>query len=318
MTIKRLVVTIIVAAGISFDYALAEPVVPIPTLDPGAAGSVEVALGEKLFHSPKLSKGNQISCASCHNLTEGGDDGRAASVGVDGKVGTINAPTVFNSSLNLYQFWDGRAFSLEDQVEGPIHNSLEMDSSWDEAIDKLAADDEFQTLFNRAYSDGINAKNIAKAIATFERQLLTPNSSFDLYLKGEETALSDSAVQGYQLFKSLGCVSCHQGVNLGGNLFQYFGVVNDYFEGRENVQSSDYGRFNVTHRESDRFKFRVPSLRNVALTAPYFHDGSAATLKKAIEVMALYQLGRNLSDGQLHKLEEFLISLNGDIPRIAK
>jgi cytochrome c peroxidase len=312
----NLISQLTLACSVAFAHnSPAQNIAPIPMIEPAAAISNEAALGEKLFHSPKLSKGNQISCASCHNLAEGGDDGLPTSVGVDGRVGTINAPTVLNSSLNPYQFWDGRVDTLEDQVSEPIHNPLEMDSNWDDVIAKLAADQEFAALFNNTYQDGITSKNIITAIAAFERTLLTLDSPFDQYLKGDLTAIDASAQRGYNTFKAMGCASCHQGTNMGGNLFQYFGVVADYFEDRGNIQTSDYGRYNVTGNEDDRFKFKVPSLRNVARTAPYFHDGSATTLKQAITIMARYQLGRPLSVTQVSDIEAFLTSLNGDLPR---
>jgi cytochrome c peroxidase len=312
----NLICPLTLACSVAFAHnSHAQNIAPIPMIEPAAAISNEAALGEKLLHSLKLSKGNQISCASCHNLAEGGDDGLPTSVGVDGRVGTINAPTVLNSRLNPYQFWDGRVDTLEDQSSEPIHSPLEMDSNWGEVIAKLAADQEFAALFHKTYQDGITSKNIITAIAAFDRTLLTLDSPFDLYLKGDLTAIDASAQRGYNTFKAMGCASCHQGTNMGGNLFQYFGVVADYFEDRGNIQTSDYGRYNVTGNEDERFKFKVPNLRNVARTAPYFHDGSATTLKQAITIMARYQIGRPLSETQVSDREAFLTALNGDLPR---
>ena len=237
----------------------------------------------------------------------------ARSVGVDGAVGGVNAPTVLNSGLNFMQFWDGRAPKLEDQVSGPIHNPLEMGSNWSQVIDKLTKDAELTAAFKEIYNSPPTAKNIRDAIATYERALITPNSPFDRYLLGDEQALTVDAEKGYDLFVSLGCVSCHQGTNIGGNMFQRLGIMNDYFGDRGNITEADYGRYNVTNRESDKFKFKVPSLRNVALTAPYFHDGSAADLQTAVEMMIHYQLGQTATEQEVAQLVAFLESLTGEL-----
>lgn len=303
--------TVWLATVPSAAFALGdEPIKPIP-----AASSIDarkVALGEQLFHDKRLSKDNSLSCASCHNLSKGGVDGLASSIGIGGAKGPINAPTVFNSSLNFRQFWDGRAASLEEQAAGPVHNPKEMGSNWAEVLAKLASDEAFVGRFKAVYGDGLQAKNIQDAIATFERSLTTPNSRFDKYLKGEKSALSDTEVRGYQLFKAYGCVACHQGVNMGGNMFQTFGVMGDYFRNRGHVTDADLGRYNVTKSDADKHVFKVPSLRNVALTAPYFHDGSAATLNDAVEVMFRYQLGRAAPAHDKEAIVQFLQTLTGE------
>lgn len=286
-----------------------EPILPLPTtvtLPPG-----KVALGDKLFHDPRLSHDDSIACASCHALGKGGTDQSRFSVGINGVVGDVNAPTVFNSALNIAQFWDGRAGSLEEQAAGPVHNPAEMGSSWDEVIDKLRADSEYPALFERGYPDGITPLNIADAIATFERSLLTPNARFDRHLRGEKNALSGDELEGYRRFVNHGCVSCHQGVAVGGNMFQRFGVMGDYFKNRPPTKA-DQGRFNVTGLEEDRHVFKVPSLRNVAVTQPYFHDGSARTLSDAVRVMGKYQLGKGLSDEDVRLIVAFLHTLTGE------
>jgi cytochrome c peroxidase len=281
---------------------------PITTnLDPR-----KVALGRALFHEPKLSHDNTISCASCHDLRGGGADGREHSVGIHGTVGTINAPTVFNSAANFKQFWDGRAATLEEQVNGPVQSPAEMGSNWDEIVTKLQATPSFVTAFAEAYRDGIQPQNVRHAIAEFERSLITPNSRFDRFLRGDKTALTASEQEGYRKFKSHGCTSCHQGVNLGGNLFETLGAMADYFEDRGEITKADLGRYNVTGREEDRYVFKVPSLRNIALTAPYLHDGAAATLADAVSVMARYQLGERLPDEDLKQIVEFLKTLTGE------
>jgi cytochrome c peroxidase len=272
----------------------------------------KVALGDKLFHDKRLSKDNSLSCASCHNLSRGGVDSLPTSIGIGGAKGPINAPTVFNSSLNFRQFWDGRAASLEEQAAGPVHNPKEMGSNWTEVLAKLAQDGALADQFKQSYPDGMQAKNIQDAIAVFERSLTTPNSRFDRHLKGEKSALSTDELRGYQLFKTYGCVACHQGVNAGGNMFQTFGVMGDYFAKRGGVTAADLGRFNVTKDEADKHMFKVPSLRNVALTAPYFHDGSAKTLPDAVDVMFKYQLGRPASAQDKELIVKFLHTLTGE------
>jgi len=284
-----------------------QPLPPDPKLD-----LHKVALGEKLFVEKRLSHDDTISCASCHDLSKGGTDNAGHSIGIQGQIGGINAPSVYNCGLNFVQFWNGRAESLEDQVNGPTHHPKEMGSSWDEIIGKLKKDAGYTADFAAIYQDGILAQNIRDAIATYERSLNTPNSAFDRYLQGDKAALSKEAVTGYSLFKSYGCASCHQGANVGGNMYQHMGVMKDYFLWRGNLTEADYGRYSVTKNEADRFVFRVPSLRNIAKTAPYFHDGSASSLTAAIQIMAKYQLGRPMPEEDLSKIVSFLDSLTGE------
>jgi cytochrome c peroxidase len=229
------------------------------------------------------------------------------------RIGSINAPGVYNAALNFAQFWDGRARTLEEQVDGPVTNPLEMGSRWEDVTAKLERDPATAAEFRAAFSDGVTPSNVRTAIADFERTLLTRDSPFDRFLAGDRAALGAEARAGYETFKSVGCTSCHQGANVGGNMFQRFGVLGDYFADRGNIGEADYGRFNVTKNEADRFVFRVPSLRNVEHTAPYFHDGSAETLEQAVQVMARYQLGRRLKDEQLRAIVAFLKSLSGDM-----
>ncbi|PKO59986.1 MAG: cytochrome B6 [Betaproteobacteria bacterium HGW-Betaproteobacteria-13] len=288
----------------------AEPISPLPTA-PRGADPLRAALGERLFHDPVLSVDYTISCASCHPLDRAGADGLPTSRGVGGALGTVNAPTVFNAGLNFAQFWDGRAATLEEQVAGPIHNPVEMGSNWSLVVERLNKGDDYRSLFAEVYPQGINAETIADALAAFERSLLTPGARFDQYLRGKTDALSADEIEGYARFKRLGCSSCHQGVNVGGNLFQRFGVMGDYFADKGMSTPADLGRFNVTGRQEDRYVFRVPSLRNVALTAPYFHDGSVEKLDDAVEIMARYQLGRTLSKEDRRLLVAFLHTLSG-------
>ena len=301
-------VATLAAAGVHAQ--LDEPIKPLP-LD-GKFDARKVTLGDKLFHDKRLSKDNSVACVSCHNLNQGGADNVPLSLGIGGKKGTVNSPTVFNAGYNFRQFWDGRANSLEEQVTGPIHNPLEMGSNWAEVVTKLNKDAALAAEFKQIYPEGVHAKTIADALAVFQRSLVTPNARFDKHLRGDKNALTVEELKGYQLFKSYGCVACHQGVNVGGNMFQTFGVMGDYFSKRGNPTEADLGRFNVTKNEADKHAFKVPSLRNVALTAPYFHDGSAATLGDAVDVMFRYQLGRSAPAQDKELIIKFLHTLTGE------
>jgi cytochrome c peroxidase len=286
-----------------------EPIRPIPLVT--AVNPEKAALGERLFHDPRLSGDGNVSCASCHDLALGGTDQRKYSAGVNGALGSINAPTVFNSAGNFRQFWDGRAATLEEQIDGPIHAKAEMGSSWQEIIPRLQEAPEYAAAFRSIYSGTIQPAHVKDAIAEFERSLTTPNSRFDQYLRGDGNAITADEKEGYRKFKSYGCVSCHQGVNVGGNMFATLGAMDDYFAERGNVDKADYGRFNVTGKEEDRFVFKVPSLRNVALTAPYLHDGSAKTLDRAVAIMGRFQLGRHIPPEDLELIVKFLETLTG-------
>ena len=287
-----------------------EPIKPIPLemkLDPR-----KVELGEKLFFDKRMSKDNSIACIQCHQYQTGGADRTPVSVGIGGKRGPINAPTIFNMAFNFRLSWDGRDESLESQFRGPLHNPVVMGTNWDEFVDKLRADPAYVKSFKEIYNDSPNAKNISDTVAAFERSLITPNAKFDRYLRGDKAAINADELRGYQLFKNYGCIACHQGVNVGGNMFQVFGVMGDYFKKRGNVTPADLGRFNTTKNEADRHVFRVPSLRNVAVTPPYFHDGSAATLDDAVDVMFQYQLGRPAPKGDKELIVKFLRTLTGE------
>ena len=285
-----------------------QPIEPVPNLDPR-----KVALGQKLFGDPRLSDDNHTSCATCHVLEKGGADGRARSIGIHGAVGVINAPTVLNSGLNFRQFWDGRAATLEAQVDGPILSKIEMGSSWPEVLAKLGRSSEYTMDFRRIYGDAIQKDHVTDAIAEFERSLTTPNSRFDRYLRHDTTALTSPEQEGYKLFKSLGCASCHQGMGMGGNMYQKMAVTLTYFADKAQPTPADRGRFNVTGDPRDMYMFKVPSLRNVALTAPYFHDGSAATLEEAVRTIGKYQLRRPLSEQHVELIVAFLKTLTGEL-----
>jgi cytochrome c peroxidase len=289
---------------------------PVQTLIyPADLDPKKVELGKKLFHDVRLSKNNSLSCASCHDLTKGGTLDRTATLpGVSGMEVPLNAPTIFGSSLNFAQFWDGRAITLEEQMDGPIQGEDEMASNWPVIVAKLKYIPEYVKAFQDIYQTPPTEKAIKDAIAEFERSQIPVDSPFDRYLMGNKTAISKEAQEGYLLFKNLGCASCHQGQNIGGNMFQKFGIIEDYFKDRGHVIEKDFGRFNVTKLEDDRHVFKVPSLRNIEQTAPYFHDGSVKTLDQAVEIMAKYQLGRQLTAEERSKLVAFLKSLTGKVP----
>jgi len=288
------------------------PITPVPEAVP--LDRRKVVLGDRLFHETQLSSDGSISCASCHDLSTGGDDGRRVSVGVGGAEGELNAPTVLNSGFNFRQFWDGRAATLEEQVDGPLQHPAEMANTWDKVLAFLSADARYAKDFQDAYADGITPVNLRDALATYERSLFTPNSRFDRWLRGDAAALTTEESEGYRLFVQVGCATCHQGVNVGGNMFQTMGHARDYFASRGQDKPADLGRFNVTGDDADKHKFKVPSLRNVELTAPYLHDGSAATLEEAVQVMASYQIGQPLKEIEVSRLVAFLLTLTGESP----
>ena len=286
-----------------------QPIAPIP--QNLVHNTDKVALGSRLFHDPLLSQDGTISCASCHRLTTGGVDNLTHSIGIQGQEGVINAPTVFNSYFNFVQFWDGRAANLAEQAGGPILNPIEMGNTWQQVLHDLKQHADYPQAFNKIYPEGITATTVQDAIAVFEWSLTTPNAPFDRFLRGEKDALSTEERLGYELFKQVGCISCHQGINIGGNLFQKLGIMDDYFTSK-NLLESDMGRYNVTKQEADRHYFKVPSLRNIALTAPYLHDGSQKTLEEVIKVMGQYQLGKELTSNEVNRLIAFLHSLTGE------
>ncbi|MXS84059.1 cytochrome-c peroxidase [Nitrosomonas oligotropha] len=264
-----------------------------------------IALGKKLYLDPKLSVNDTISCNSCHQLNNFGVDSQPTSPGHEGKRGGRNSPTTFNAALHIAQFWDGRAKDVEEQALGPILNPIEMGMPNEAAVvDKLKKIDEYKAMFAEAFKDEkdpIQYKNVGKAIGAFERTLITP-SRFDDFLKGDENALNDAEKRGLQKFVHMGCANCHNGVAIGGNSYKKIGLVEEY-------KTSDVGRFAVTGLETDKKVFKVPSLRNITKTAPYFHDGSVKTLDEAIEEMAEHQLGRKVGPGFVEDVKAFLGAL---------
>jgi cytochrome c peroxidase len=288
-----------------------EPITPIEPVKEINLAKVE--LGKKLYFDPRLSKSGFISCNSCHNLSMGGTDNLKTSIGHNWQQGPINSPTVLNSSMNVAQFWDGRAADLKEQAGGPIANPGEMAFTHTLAINVLESIPEYVTEFTRVFGpDCINIDQVTEAIAEFEKTLVTPNGRFDQWLLGNTDAITAQELAGYELFKSSGCVACHMGPAVGGTSFQKMGLVSPY-----ETNNAAQGLAGVTGDDADRFKFKVPTLRNVELTYPYFHDGEAATMEQAVEIMGRLQLGREFEKAELGQVVAFLKTLTGEQPRFA-
>lgn len=287
-----------------------EPISPIPQTI--KVNETKARLGQALFFDTRLSKNNTISCATCHRLEDGGDDNTARGISLAADEHVINTPSIFNARYNFRQNWDGSAKTLEEQIEMVMTNHHEFNNQWDNVITQLTLDKNLSTDFRLVYQEDITRRNIINAIVEYEKTLITPNSRFDAYLRNVEGSLTETEIEGYRLFKELGCISCHQGMNIGGNLFQKFGIFYDYLTERGDINKQDYGKFNSTNREMDKFVFKVPSLRNIAITAPYLHDGSAQTIEDVISIMGKTQLGRTLTDNEILLIKSFLNTLTGE------
>ena len=294
---------------------------PIPSTPPALSGNpatpAKLELGKMLYFDPRLSASHAISCASCHNLGLGGADAEPTSIGHRWQHGGRNAPTVFNAVFNIAQFWDGRAKDLEQQASGPMVNSVEMASPATHVTEQLKGITGYEPLFAAAFPDAsekITLPHVQQAIAVFEATLITPDAAFDRYIKGDANALSAVQKEGLALFIGKGCAACHNGINIGGGSYAPFGVVAK--PGDDLLPSSDKGRFMVTKTAGDEYVFRVPSLRNVALTAPYFHTGQVWNIRQAVAIMGSSQLGIELSDQEVDRITAFLASLSGVPPKI--
>ena len=311
MKVHHLVTTAILPAAImggSASLAAEEPIQPISPVKEINLALAE--LGKKLYFDPRLSRSGFISCNSCHNLSMGGTDNLKTSIGDHWQQGPINAPTVLNSSMNVAQFWDGRAADLKAQAGGPIANPGEMAFTHQLAVSVLESIPGYVTEFKLVFGNSdINIDKVTDAIAEFEKTLVTPNSRFDRWLLGDQDALTSNEMAGYRLFKNSGCVACHNGPAVGGNSFQKMGVVEPY-----QAKSPAEGLSAVTGKDADRFKFKVPTLRNVEMTYPYFHDGEAETLTEAVDIMGRLQLGRKFSNKENAQIVAFLKTLTGDQP----
>ena len=297
--------------GLAGDRA-GEPIRPIAESLP--VDAKKVALGMALYHDTRLSVDNTVSCATCHGLNTAGVDNKQFSEGVDGLKGGVNAPTVFNAVYNFVQFWDGRAKTLADQAAGPPVNPAEMAyNSFDEIIAKLSEDPILVARFEEIYPEGITQASITNAIEEFERTLTTPNSQFDKWLYGDNDALTAQELRGYELFKEHSCATCHVGPNLGGETYELMGLRHHYFEARgTDLTEEDNGRYKETKDERDRHRFKVPGLRNIELTWPYYHDGTRLTMEEAVSDMALYQCDAELNDSEIMDIVAFLRTLTGE------
>lgn len=286
---------------------------PIEIIQPAKITAPEkVELGKMLFFEPRLSKSGFISCNSCHNLSLGGVDALPTSIGHNWQEGPINSPTVLNAEYGLAQFWDGRAKDLKEQAGGPIANPGEMGYTHELAVSTVNSMPAYRAKFAAIYGKGsVNIDNITDAIAEFEKTLVTPNSPFDLYLQGEQAAITADAKAGYQLFKNKGCTSCHNGPAVGGTMYMKMGLVKPF-----HTENPAEGRIAVTGKEADKYVFKVPTLRNIELTYPYFHDGATWTLEEAVNTMADIQLGQQLSEKETVEMVAFLKSLTGEQPQI--
>jgi cytochrome c peroxidase len=303
---------------------------PLPEKPPEPADNpstpAKAVLGKMLYFDPRFTATGTGSCNSCHNLMLGGDDSRALSMGVHGKLGARSAPTVWNAAFHSVQFWDGRAPTLEEQARGPVTNPVEMAmTSWEDVMARLNAIPEYKRLFEAAFgSDNpINADNAVRAIAAFERTLITPNSPYDKYARGNPQALSEQQIRGLNTFAQVGCVNCHSGpafngpqLPLGTGFFMKFPTYENAELDTRYGFTKDLGRYEVTKKEEDKHMFRVPTLRNIAMTAPYFHNGAVKTLDEAIRVMAKVQLNKDLTQQQVDDIFAFLTGLTGEFPKI--
>jgi cytochrome c peroxidase len=294
---------------------------PIPLDPPKLAGNEstpdKLALGRMLYFDPRLSASHAISCASCHAIGLGGADNESTSIGHRWQRGGRNAPTVFNAQYNIAQFWDGRAKDLFEQAGGPMVNPVEMASPQGHITEQLKSLPAYKSYFAKAFpgsADPVTLDNVQKAIAVFEATLITPNAPFDKYLRGDNGALDARQKAGLRLFMDKGCSACHNGVNVGGGRYAKFGVMSS--PGDKLLPPGDLGRFAITKNEADRYAFKVPTLRNVALTAPYFHSGQVWDLNEAITVMGKVQLGTDLTPDETAKIAAFLTSLTGETPRV--
>lgn len=304
------VLSFAVIAPVTADRLAQEPIKPIPEAVIEEPDKVE--LGKKLFFEPRLSRSGFISCNSCHNLSRGGTDNLPTSIGHNWQEGPINSPTVLNSSLNLAQFWDGRAATLAEQAAGPINNPLEMAYTHTLAVEVLRSIPDYVEMFAEIYgTQEITIDHVTDAIAVFEETLVTPNSRFDQWLRGDDNAITVQEKRGYETFKRIGCAACHYGEAVGGRDFHRMGLVREYA-----TRNPSQGRYEFTGIDADRFKFKVPTLRNVDRTYPYFHDGAVWTLEEATDIMAKLQLGRELPQQDIDDMVAFMKSLTGEHPEI--
>ena len=294
-----------------------EPLQPIPLSL--KVDEKKAELGDKLFNDKRLSTDSSLSCAGCHFYDRGGTDYQRFSEGIRKQFGDINPPTTYNAVFNLAQFWDGRAADLQEQAGGPPMNPIEMGSkNWEEIIGRLSRDAELTAAFKAVYPNGWTGENITNAIAEYEKTLITPNSRFDKWLRGDDKAISADEQKGYERFKAYRCASCHVGKSVGGQSYEYLDLKKNYFADRGGkALGSDKGRYNFTKKDVDMHRFKVPNLRNIELTAPYMHDGTVETLDDAVRVMGIYCSGLEVPKGDRALIVAFLRTLTGEHPMLA-
>ena len=317
------VLTAVISMQAGAAWQALPEVAPAPENNPTT--TAKVTLGKMLFMDPRFSSTGTVSCNSCHNVMEGGDDSRTFSMGVHGKIGGRNAPTVWNSAFHSVQFWDGRAELLEDQAKGPVTNPVEMGvSEIEQAMDKVRAIPGYKPYFDDAFGkDSMTVENAAKAVAAFERTLITPNSAYDKYVKGDKKAMTAQQVRGMETFASSGCTSCHSGAAFNGPKMEFgqgfytkFPTFADDAYTKKYDLTADKGRESATGKVADAHMYRVPTLRNITDTAPYFHNGSVNDLSEAVRIMAKLQLNKALSDADVKDIVAFLAALTGEYPEI--
>ncbi len=325
---KRLTTSVLTLAlagaslsAVSADWQALPEQAPAPADNPSTPAKVE--LGKMLYMDPRFSSTGTVSCNTCHNVMLGGEDNREVSMGVHGQMGGRSSPTVWNSAFSSVQFWDGRAASLEDQAKGPVSNPIEMGMKDVEvAMNRVRQIPGYKAHFEKAFGpDSLSVENAAKAVAAYERTLITPNSAYDRYVKGDKKAMSEQQVRGMNTFASTGCTSCHSGAAFNGptlpqgtGFFMKFPTFGDSDYVKKYDLTKDLGRFDVTKNEADKHLFKVPTLRNVALTAPYFHNGAVKQLDEAVKVMAKTQLNKDLSEQEVADVVTFLTALTGEFP----
>lgn len=317
-TLRSLIAAIALTGAMSVAHAWETLPTEAPAPADNATTAEKVELGKMLYHDPRLSSTGTVSCSSCHNTLLGGEDNRANSMGVMAQTGGRSAPTVWNAAFNSVQFWDGRAASLEAQAAGPVTSAIEMGmKNWDEVVARLQRIEGYQKAFETAFGkDSISKENATKAIAAYERTLITPNSAYDRYVSGDTTALTAQQVRGMEKVAELGCVMCHSGAAFNGaGMFQRFPVHdNPYFNAQYHFKK-DKGVAEVSKNPADEHLWKVPTLRNIALTAPYFHNGSVKTLEDAVRIMAKVQLDKELAKDEIADIVAFLNALTGEFPK---
>lgn len=305
------------ATGLSAAEYANEPIQVLPNGVP--TDMRKAILGKKMYYDTRISLDETIACATCHVVQQGGADprGTRTSEGINGQFGGVNAPTVLNAVFNVEQFWNGRAHTLADQAAGPPANPVEMgDQTWDQIVERLSQDAELVQEFAAIYPEGLTQATVTDAIGEFEKTLVTPNDRLDLYFKGQKEALCEAEQDGYQQFKDNACATCHVGKTLGGQSFEYLGIFEDYFAARNPqiaMNDDDKGLAGFTGNEADLYRFKVPNLRNLSLTAPYFHDGSQPTIEDAVSAMFRFELGKTATQDQITAISSFLKALEGQV-----